>query len=161
MRRIEGSEGVELIECVNPIRDKWRIRWDVQKQDNGNVNYMEAEFNHKPSDSEIRDTVFGWINRRTEDKILTGLIYDGHMVWLSSENQFNYKALYDLAHQSKGISLPVTVKLGTDEEPHYMEIDSMAKMGDFYMAALYHVRRTLEEGWKMKDEFSIDDYHKS
>ena len=51
MRRIEGSEGVELIECVNPIRDKWRIRWDVQKQDNGNVNYMEAEFNHKPTES--------------------------------------------------------------------------------------------------------------
>ena len=38
-------------------------------------------------------------------------------VWLSSENQFNYKAAYDLAVQTGGATLPVTFKFGTDEVP--------------------------------------------
>lgn len=30
MKRVEGSAGVSLLECVNPVKNKWRVRWDVQ-----------------------------------------------------------------------------------------------------------------------------------
>ena len=30
MKRVEGSSGVSLFECVNPVKNKWRVRWDVQ-----------------------------------------------------------------------------------------------------------------------------------
>lgn len=47
MRRVEGSSGVSLMECTNPVKDKWRIRWDVQEKENGSASYMEEEFGHK------------------------------------------------------------------------------------------------------------------
>lgn len=30
MIRVQGNNNVKLIECVNPMRNKWRIRWDIQ-----------------------------------------------------------------------------------------------------------------------------------
>ena len=32
MRRIQGSVGVKPIECVHLVKNKWRIRWDVQEK---------------------------------------------------------------------------------------------------------------------------------
>ena len=46
MRRVEGSAGVSLMECTNPVKDKWRIRWDVQEKEDGSASYMEEEFSH-------------------------------------------------------------------------------------------------------------------
>lgn len=159
MKRIEGSAGVALIECVNPVRDKWRIRWDVQQQENGNVNYMEVEFNHKPTDEEIRDTIVSGINQQTDQAILSGFTYKGHMVWLSSENQFNYKAAYDLAMQTQGATLPVTFKFGTDDDPNYYQFETLEEFTDFYMQVLTFIQMTLANGWQKKDAFSIEAYH--
>lgn len=158
MRRIEGSPNTPLIECVNPVRNKWRIRWDVQEQENGNVNYMEEEFNHKPTDEEIRDTIVSGINQQTDQAILSGFTYKGHMVWLSSENQFNYKVAYDLAIQTDGLSLPVTFKLGTDDEPCYYEFTTVANITDFYTKAIEHIQKTIEHGWLAKDSINLSLY---
>lgn len=159
MKRIEGSAGVALIECVNPYKNKWRIRWDVQKHENGNVNYMEVEFKHKPTDDEIRDTIFSWINQQTDQAILAGFTYKGSMVWLSSENQFNYKAAYDLALQTQGATLPVTFKFGTDDDPNYYQFETLEEFTDFYMQVLTFIQMTLANGWQKKDAFSIEAYH--
>lgn len=159
MQRINGSAGVALIECVNPYRNKWRIRWDVQLQENGNADYMEAEFNHKPTDEEIRETIIPWINQQTDQAILSGFAYKGNLVWLSSENQFNYKAAYDLAMQTQGATLPVTFKFGTDDNPAYHQFDNLEEFTDFYTKALQHIQNTLAEGWKKKDAFSAEAYH--
>ena len=119
MQRTEGTAGVKLIECVSPARNKWRVRWDVQEHEDGSADYMEAEFAHKPTDEEIKAAVIGWYNQQTDQTILSGFGYEGDPVWLSSENQFNYKAAYDLAIQSNGTTLPVKFKFGTDEQPKY------------------------------------------
>ena len=65
MRRIEGSAGVKLIECTHPVKNKWRIRWDVQGKEDGSATYMEEEFNHKPTEEEIKQTIIGWINSQS------------------------------------------------------------------------------------------------
>ena len=106
---------VKLLECVNPIKNKWRVRWDVQEHDGGTADYMEAELTHKPTDEEIKDLVRKWYNQQTDAAILSGFSYEGAPVWLSQENQYNYKAAYDLAVQTDGKTLPVTFKFGTDE----------------------------------------------
>ena len=79
MKRVEGSAGVSLLECTNPVKGKWRIRWDVQKKEDDSASYMEEEFNHKPTDEEIRSTVTAWYNRETDKAILSGFIYDSGM----------------------------------------------------------------------------------
>ena len=158
MQRTEGTAGVKLIECVSPARNKWRVRWDVQEHGDGSADYMEAEFGHKPTTDEIKATVIGWYNKQTDNAILSGFEYEGNLVWLSSENQFNYKAAYDLAVQTDGATLPVKFKFGTDEQPVYRVFDDMADLTEFYTSAMRFIQNTLDAGWQRKDTFSLEQY---
>lgn len=158
MRRVEGNAGVALLECTNPAKDKWRVRWDVQDAGDGSATYMEEEFNHRPTQEEIRSTVTGWYNGQTDAVILSGFSYNGVPVWLSGENQFNYKAAYDLAVQTGGATLPVTFKFGTDTEPHYRTFDTLEELTGFYTAAMRHIQGALADGWKKKDAFDPSLY---
>ena len=150
-RKAAGGAGVKLLERTSPARDKWRVRWDVTPDGSGNATWMEAELEHRPTAGKIRMLICGWINERTEEKIRTGFEYGGHPVWLSTENQANYKAAHDLAVQTGGKSLPVTFKFGTDEEPFYKTFETVEELTDFYTKALGHVQECLEEGWRKKD----------
>ena len=75
-------------------------------------------------------------------------------IWLSSENQFNYKAAFDLAVQTQGMNLPSTFKFGTTDEPIYYTFETIEDLQDFYTSAVKYINDTLAEGWKQKD--SID-----
>nr|DAO18633.1 MAG TPA: protein of unknown function (DUF4376) [Caudoviricetes sp.] len=158
MRRVEGNAGVRLLECTNPVKDKWRVRWDVQAREDGSASYMEEEFGHKPTDEEIRSTVMAWYNSRTDATILSGFQYDDMPVWLSGENQFNYKSAYDLAVQTGGATLPVTFKFGTDTQPIYRTFETLEQLTDFYTKAMSHIQSTLADGWKKKDAFDLEGY---
>ena len=158
MRKSEGTSDVRLIECVNPVRGKWRIRWDVQVREDGSAVYMEEEFLHKPTPDEIRSTIVGWYNQQTDEAILSGFEYEGCMVWLSSENQFNYKAAHDLAVQTNGATLPVTFKLGTDDQPVYKVFDKVEDLTEFYTEAMLYIQSVLADGWKKKDMLDLSLY---
>lgn len=153
MRRVQGNPDVALLECTNPIRNKWRVRWNVVIDESGSASYMEQEYRHRPSTDEIRTLVCDWINQQTDEKILSGFSFEGNLVWLSTENQFNYKAAYDLAVQSAGATLPVTFKLGTDDKPCYRTFNTVDELSDFYVKAMAHVQTSLAEGWAAKDAF--------
>lgn len=158
MRRVEGNAGVALLECTNPVKDKWRVRWDVLEKENGTADYMEEVFCHRPADEEIRSTVMSWYNTQTDAAILSGFNYESMPVWLSQENQFNYKSAYDLAVQTGGGTLPVTFKFGTDTEPHYHTFETLEELTDFYTKAMRHIQNTLANGWKKKDAFDLEEY---
>ena len=79
-------------------------------------------------------------------------------IWLSSENQFNYKAAYDLAVQTAGATLPVTFKFGTDNAPGYHTFNTVEELSDFYTKAMQHILSALADGWSKKDAFSLDSY---
>ena len=78
---------------------------------------------------------------------------------MTSENQFNYKAAFDLAVQTNGANLPVVFKLGTDEKPEYREFSTVEDLKAFYTAALSHVQHELAKGWEAKDAIDIERYH--
>ncbi len=80
MQRVNGSAGVKLMECVSPARNKWRVRWDVQEHRDGSADYMETEFDHRPSDREVKEEVIGWYNEQANDTILSGFEYEGNPV---------------------------------------------------------------------------------
>ena len=80
------------------------------------------------------------------------------MVWLSSENQFNYKASHDLAVQTSGATLPVTFKLGTDENPVYKVFDNLGQLTGFYRQVMLYIQDVLAEGWKKKDALDLSLY---
>ena len=107
-KRIYGVEGVLLVECVNPRYKKYRMRWDIQPYEDNIITFLETEFTHKPTMSEIKDTILSWINSKTNERILSGFYWKDMLIWLSTENQLNYKVAYDLATQTEGVNLPVT-----------------------------------------------------
>lgn len=155
--RIQGSAGVAPIECVNPRKDKWRVRWNIEEQD-GMATYEEAEFDRRPTLEEIKTTVLASYNARIDEAIRSGFRWEETPVWLSAENQFNYKAAFDLAVQTDGANLPVVFKLGTDEKPVYREFTTIDELKNFYTAAMAHVQGTLAAGWKAKDEIDFGLY---
>ena len=158
MKRAQGNAEVRLLECVNPVRNKWRVRWDVQQREDGSADYMEAELDHQPTEAEISAAVKEWYNVQTEKAILSGFTYDGTPVWLSQENQYNYKAAYDLAVQTDGKTLPVTFKFGTDDEPVYRTFDTLDDLTDFYTSAVKFIQDTIADGWKRKDAIDLSKY---
>ncbi len=148
---------MKLLECVNPVKGRWRLRWDVQEAEGG-CSYMEEEYDHRPSLDEVRACIVGWENRRTAEAILSGMAWEGSVVWLSSENQFNYKSAYDLARQTDGANLPYTVKLGSDEAPVYRTFETVEGLGAFYRAVAEHIQTSIEEGWARKDRIDWSQY---
>lgn len=159
---VHGTEGVKLIECINLQKDKWRVRWNIQPDRasgaEGCVTYEEAEFPRKPSIEEIKKVIIAWINNKVDDNILRGFVWNDMPVWLSMQNQLNYKAAYDLAAQTAGGSLPVTFKFGTDAEPTYHTFTELSDITDFYVKAVAYTEKVLNDGWIEKDSFDFTPY---
>ena len=120
--------------------------------------WQEARFNYIPSLTEIKSTILSHYNQEIEYTIKTGLKWKGMQVWLTTENQFNYKAAYDLAVQTKGATLPLSIKLGNDDNVVYYEFKTLDDFSDFYFSAMNHVQKTLSEGWKKKDNIKWELY---
>lgn len=131
-------------------RNEWELIYGYDTDGISGWTYREY-FSHKPTRAEIKDIIIAQINKNVEEKILCGLVWKGIPIWLSTENQFNYKAAYDLAVQTSGKSLPVKFKFGTDEEPVYYTFDTLEELQEFYITSLAYVQQVLEEGWQEKD----------
>ena len=73
-----------------------------------------------------------------------------------SQNQFNFKAAYDLAFQTEGANLPTKFKLGEDSDgtPVYHTFTKIDVLADFVMKVFAFINTTLDDGWQEKD--SID-----
>lgn len=107
---------------------------------------------------DIKNSVNSFYNENTKWKIISGFVWNGMNVWLSSENQFNYKAAYDLAVQSEGKSLPVVFKFGTTDNPVYHTFETLEDITDFYSSAITYINKTLADGWKKKDSLDWSEY---
>ena len=115
---------------------------------------MVHHFQHIPTRQEVVDTIHAHVNALTDRKILTGFQWQGHHVYLSTENQFNFKAAYDLAVQTAGATLPVTFKLGEDPDtatPTYFTFQDMQTFTHFYTSAIAFINQALNDGWQQKD----------
>lgn len=159
MKRIQGSKGLSALECVNPRLSKYIIRWDIQpvyneENEQIGIDYFERWVDYKPTLSQIKEIVLNGYNQIIDKQILEGFEWEGMQIWLSTENQFNYKAAYDLAVQTQGMSLPVMFKFGTTENPVYYTFENLEIFTDFYTKAMSYINTKLAEGWKLKD--SID-----
>lgn len=138
-----------VVEYSNPGINIWTILWDEQKEEKG-ISYMAEFFTEKPTIAKIKDTILNWYNEKINQEIMSGFTWKDIPVWLSIENQFNYKSAYDLAIQTNGQLLP-TFKFGTTESPVYYKFESLEDLKDFYISAMTYVTKTLSKGWQEKD----------
>lgn len=121
--------------------------------EDGNGYNWRKNYSHKPSKEEVKSDIDALINSVVDAKILSGMEWQGMHVWLSAENQMNFKAAYDLAVQSVGATLPIKFKIGEDAEgnPQYYTFEDLDTFGDFYMTAVKHVTTSINDGWAEKD----------
>ena len=121
-------------------------------EDDGTASLVR-HFQRIPTRQEVADAIHEHVNAQTDAKILTAFTWQGRSVYLSTENQFNFKAAYDLAVQTQGATLPVTFKLGEQEDgtPTYHRFEDMQTFTDFYTSAIAFINQALNDGWQQKD----------
>ena len=142
-------------------RNKWALFYGFGKDNpeaESGYNYYHVFTGRKPSWDEVKALIVSQINANTDAKILSGFVWKDMPVWLSFENQFNYKVDYDRAVQSGGKSLPVTFKFGTDDEVIYHSFESLNEITDFYESATAFVKEALADGWAEKDSLKEEDF---
>lgn len=165
MEKGYSPNNVELLECISRKYNRYIVRCNVEdwKDKEGNVigkQFNKQLFNHKPSLQEIKDVVLGCYNNIIDEKIISGFVWKDMMVWLSNENQFNYKAAFDLAVQTNGNNLPIVFKFGTTENPVYFKFEDLNTLTEFYSSAMQYINKQLSDGWAAKDALDWSVYEK-
>ena len=158
MTRHHGGEGTPVAECIDRHLGTWRVRTDFQPdtdEENG-VTFIEAEFPYKPSMAEVKSFVHGVINAKTDEKILSGFVWNNKPVWLSEENQLNF---------TQGV-VPVTFKIGEQEDgtPIYHEFTTAEDLKAFNDACIAWKQQCLADGYTEKDGIDwtpYEDYFKT
>jgi len=115
--------------------------------------------------STVKEAIIADINARTTEDIVSGLVWtsaDGEQipVWLSVEQQLNFMAAYTRAIQTGGANLPVTFKMGEQEDgtPVYHTFVTMTEAEDFYQHATDHIHGLQAAGWQEKDAIDWQPY---
>lgn len=167
MTRHGGSQELAVAECIDQHIGTWRVRTDFQPdmEEDGKtqrgVTFIEAEYPYKPSMQEVKDFVYGVINMQTDEKILTGFVWNGLPVWLSPENQRNFSEADRKAEKNPDI-LPIVFKIGEqDGQPVYHTFETYEELDGFYTQAFAYIQRCLADGWQQKDAFDFTPYEEA
>lgn len=128
--------------------------------EDGNGYNMRKNYDHKPTKTELKEDITQLIDGITDSKILQGFRWNEVTVYLSTENQMNFKAAFDLNMQTGGLMLPVKFKLGEDAEGNavYHTFENMEDFTDFYTSAVSYINQCLNEGWAEKDSLDMSSY---
>jgi hypothetical protein len=115
------------------------------------ASWEEYRFNHVPDIHEIKRVVLEYFNKQINEEIISNFEWNGLKVWLSTENQINYKSAYDLAIQTHGANLPLIFKFENIDGSVYHKFETLEEFSDFYIKTLQYIQKTLQKGWEKKD----------
>lgn len=140
------------------------ICYGMQSEADGvNATWKEIDFykkQGKPSLSQVKEAIKAAINAATESKIIGGFVWNGIKVWLSNENQHNFSEAQRAATLAPETKLPVTFKLGEDEngDPVYHTFETAEELTGFYLEAVAYINQQLAAGWAEKDAIDWSAY---
>ena len=83
------------------------------------------------------------INKETDERILNDFVWRDNEFYLSLENQFNFKNLYDLRERKE---YPITIKTKTG----FTTLNDVQDVEEFYLAGFKFSEECLKEGWEKK-----------
>lgn len=158
---VKNGNRVERIEDVEIIRSNTDYEGtdaEVMNQFLASINEPNKTLVENMSRKELVSALQGKINERINALILSGFVWRDMAVWLSAENQSNYKAAYDLAFQAQAMQMPfspVKFKFGTDEEVIYHVFTDFGELADFFTKAVKHIQDCYQKGWDEKDALVV------
>lgn len=100
---------------------------------------------YKPTMEEEIEYSIKMINEETDERILNDFVWKDNEFYLSLENQFNFKNLYDLREVKE---YPITIKTKTG----FTTLNDVNEVEEFYLAGVQFVEECLKEGWRRKAE---------
>lgn len=153
--KVGGAEGRQDL-VMRLSRSNWLLIYGYGEDETGGWNWRKY-YDHKPTKMELESDIHEVIDKTTTERITSGMQWNGVNVWLSVENQMNFKAAHDLAVETEGKSLPVKFKIGEDENgaPVYHEFVDLQDLVGFWDECVAHILGCLEDGWKEKDELDV------
>ena len=122
-------------------------------KEHGYEEYIQKPY--KPTmEEEIEESV-KTINRETDERILNDFVWKDNEFYLSLENQFNFKNLYDLRERKE---YPITIKTKTG----FTTLNDVKEVEEFYLSGVKFVEECLKECWerKAREEEKIREAHK-
>ena len=156
-KKVYATGSTSLLECFNPVLNKYVVRFD-EKEEDGVSTYQQYLTDGKPDLESIKEIVLDYYSKLCDQEIIQGFYFEGNEVWLTMENQFNYKAAWDLAFQTNGANLPSTFKFGTNEKPIYRVFETVSDLQDFYVQSITYIENVLKKYWLIKDGIEWDKY---
>lgn len=155
--KIYSTGGTSLLECFNPVLNKYIVRFD-EKEEDGVFTYQQYLTDGKPDLESIKEIVLDYYSKLCDQEIINGFTFEGNQVWLTAENQFNYKAAADLAYQTNGASLPTTFKFGPTGTPVYRVFKEVEDLQNFHVKFISYIDTTLKKYWEIKDNIDWNKY---
>ena len=152
---------------VKEDRSRWVVSYGFEEVgDRVNATWFEIYFYKKQvgkiSFKMVKDAILDDINAQTDYKILTGLVWNGKPVWLSTENQFNFSEGERKAKDNPSI-LPITYKIGQDSDGNavYHTFTTVEEITGFYDTCFAYINQCLTEGWHRKDSIDWTPYEEA
>ena len=124
----------------------------------------------------VKDAIENDINSRVDEEILCGYpwtVLHGDdagkdvKVWLSKENQSNFKAKYDL-HFTKpeALTFPTIYKIAEDDDHNavFEVFQNFEELEAFYLGGIAYIEQCYQAGWQEKggiDWTPYEDYFKT
>lgn len=160
---------------IHPQGYGYFIQWDYKPSYEKDINGNSIEAEHgtclqifapyrKPTINLIKYLITNFYNNDVNQQIYEGFKWNGYTVYLTNENQFNYKAMYDIAIQTNGSNLPVTIKVGDNKDiyaSNYITFNTIDEFKNFYMSMINYIQKCTTEGWKNKDSVDYDVFEEA
>ena len=110
-------------------------------KEHGYEEYIQKPY--KPTMEEEIEQSVEIINKETDERILNDFVWRDNEFYLSLENQFNFKNLYDLRERKE---YPITIKTKTG----FTTLNDVQDVEEFYLAGFKFIEECLKEGWEKK-----------
>lgn len=157
MKKTYSKEHPQEIAIYDKIKGSYIVAFDIKEVEDG-YEYLTYIFNSKPSVEDVKDLFISYYNTQCDKEIIQGFYFEGHEVWLTTENTFNYKAAADLAYQTNGASLPTTFKFGPTGTPVYRVFKEVEDIQNFHVKFISYIDTTLKKYWEIKDNIDWNKY---
>ena len=145
MKRVKGTQGVALMECINADMNKWSVRWDVQEEpaEEGRaagVNYMEATFFFKPDLSDVQAVMSTWCASEEPEGCF---VLDGKNISLDREGILMLRDQANEALEAGEETLPLITDAGVVEIAPAEAVYIAGRMAAYYSAYRLHINARL------------------
>lgn len=109
------------------------------------------DYDHRPTVAEVKADIEALINEQVQERIRNGMRYDTLPVYLSEENQLNFRS---------APTVPVRYKIGelADGTSAYCVFETREELAEFNEAIANHIAQCLNAGWNEKDAVDYSVY---